>query len=31
LLAQKFGVPRSSVKISSGLTGRTKIIEIRTD
>jgi hypothetical protein len=31
LLAEKFGVPRSSVKIASGLTGRTKIIEIRTD
>jgi len=30
LLADYFGVTRSSVRITSGLSGRNKIIEIRT-
>jgi len=30
LLAEYFGVTRSSVRITSGLSGRNKIIEIRT-
>jgi len=30
LLAEHFGVTRSSVRITSGLSGRNKIVEIRT-
>ncbi|MCX5993132.1 MAG: DUF167 domain-containing protein [Chloroflexi bacterium] len=30
LLAEYFGVTRSSVRITSGLSGRNKIVEIRT-
>jgi uncharacterized protein (TIGR00251 family) len=30
LMAEYFGVPRSSVRITSGLSGRNKIVEIRT-
>ena len=30
LLAEYFGVSRSSVRITSGLSGRNKIVEIRT-
>jgi len=30
LLAEYFGVPKSSVRITSGLSGRNKIVDIRT-
>ncbi len=31
LVAEHFGVARSQVRITSGLSGRNKIVEIRTD
>jgi len=31
LVAKHFGVARSQVRITSGLSGRNKIVEIRTD
>jgi len=31
LVAEYFGVSKSSVRITSGLSGRNKIVEIRTD